>query len=431
MYYFNILLFKRLPSLLGMTQAELSNLCLGAKHKFARRVLNQNSFPFQELVNICNTLRISLADFITLNPDEPFLDSKYKYVIPETKFVPIEFKPRNIRFVYGPKGLGGNITRDDFAKAMGVSLTSITRWINPNLCSISLTEILKLCNYYKINISSFVEDKNKRLEKIEEEVQATQLPTRIWQEITDLKQVLEKEREEYRLLKQENEQLRITLKSSILQTEEPIEEERQKKNIRKWIVNWSLLENLKNVLGITEKELIKSAELTKDTTTLEDMNIPLISLIKLCNKWHMSIHHFFMRCNETKPQIHKYSYYRSEKWKTIVFHSEYINDLFGQDALTNLNLSEIAELNEVGEATIRAWCTSSSTLRLSDFVRLCNTLEVTPSCFISDDNRTELNYNMTYAEFLIEENRILRQRILRLKEMICKAKKTNKLQNNK
>lgn len=420
MYYFNILLFKRLPSLLGMTQAELSDLCLGAKHKFARRIINQDSFPFQELIDTCNRLRISLANFITLNPNEAFLENKYNYIIPEGKFIPIEFKPKNIRFVYGPNGLGGNITRDDFANAMGVSLATITRWINPDLCSISLTEILKLCNYYKINISSFVEDKNKKLEEIEEEVQATQLPTRIWQEITELKQVLEKEREENRLLKQENEQLRITLKSDIFQAEESIENERQGKNIRKWIVNWSLLENLKNILGITEKELIKSVEFTNDTTTLEDMNIPLISLIKLCNKWHISIRHFFMRYNGTKPQIHKYSYYRSEKWKTIIFHYEYISDLFGQDALTNLNLSEIAELNEVGEATIRAWCTSPNTIRISDFIRLCNTLEVTPSCFISDNNRIELNYNMTYTEFLIEENRILRQRILRLKEKILK-----------
>lgn len=420
MYYFNILLFKRLPSLLGMTQAELSDLCLGAKHKFARRIINQDSFPFQELIDTCNRLRISLANFITLNPNEPFLENKYNYIIPEGKFIPIEFKPKNIRFVYGPNGLGGNITRDDFANAMGVSLATITRWINPDLCSISLTEILKLCNYYKINISSFVEDKNKKLEEIEEEVQATQLPTRIWQEITELKQVLEKEREENRLLKQENEQLRITLKSDIFQAEEPIEKEIQGKNIRKWIVNWSLLENLNNVLGITEKELIKSAELTKDITTLDDMNIPLKSLIKLCNKWHMSIRHFFMRYNGTKPQIHKYSYYRSEKWKTIIFHYEYISDLFGQDALTNLNLSEIAELNEVSEATILAWCTSPNTIRISDFIRLCNTLEVTPSCFISDNNRIELNYNMTYTEFLIEENRILRQRILRLKEKTLK-----------
>lgn len=420
MYYFNILLFKRLPSLLGMTQAELSDLCLGAKHKFARRIINQDSFPFQELIDTCNRLRISLANFITLNPNEPFLENKYNYIIPEGKFIPIEFKPKNIRFVYGPNGLGGNITRDDFANAMGVSLTTITRWTNPDLCSISLTEILKLCNYYKINISSFVEDKNKKLEEIEEEVQVTQLPTRLWQEITELKQVLEKEREENRLLKQENEQLRIAIKSDIFKAEEPIENGRQEKNIRKWIVNWSLLENLNNVLGITEKELIKSAELTKDITTLEDMNIPLKSLIKLCNKWHISIRHFFMRYNGTKPQIHKYSYYRSEKWKTIKFHYEYISDLFGQDALTNLNLSEIAELNEVGEATIRAWCTSPNTIRISDFIRLCNTLEVTPSCFISDNNRIELNYNMTYTEFLIEENRILRQRILRLKEKILK-----------
>lgn len=420
MYYFNILLFKRLPSLLGMTQAELSDLCLGAKHKFARRIINQDSFPFQELIDTCNRLRISLANFITLNPNEPFLENKYNYIIPEGKFIPIEFKPKNIRFVYGPNGLGGNITRDDFANAMGVSLATITRWINPDLCSISLTEILKLCNYYKINISSFVEDKNKQLEEIEEEVQATQLPTRIWQEITELKQVLEKEREENHLLKQENEQLRITLKSDIFQAEESIENERKGKNIRKWIVNWSLLENLKNILGITEKELIKSAEFTNDTTTLEDMNIPLMSLIKLCNKWHISIRHFFMRYNGTKPQIYKYSYYRSEKWKTIIFHYEYISDLFGQDALTNLNLSEIAELNEVGEATIRAWCSSPNTIRISDFIRLCNTLEVTPSCFISDNNRIELNYNMTYTEFLIEENRILRQRILRLKEKTLK-----------
>ena len=420
MYYFNILLFKRLPSLLGMTQAELSDLCLGAKHKFARRIINQDSFPFQELIDTCNRLRISLANFITLNPNEPFLENKYNYIIPEGKFIPIEFKPKNIRFVYGPNGLGGNITRDDFANAMGVSLTTITRWTNPDLCSISLTEILKLCNYYKINISSFVEDKNKQLEEIEEEVQATQLPTRLWQEITELKQVLEKEREENRLLKQENEQLRIAIKSDIFKVEEPIENGRQEKNIRKWIVNWSLLENLNNVLGITEKELIKSAELTKDITTLEDMNIPLKSLIKLCNKWHISIRHFFMRYNGTKPQIHKYSYYRSENRKTIIFHYKYISDLLGEDALTNLNLSEIAELNEVGESTIRAWCTSPNTIRISDFIRLCNTLEVTPSCFISDDNRTELNYNMSYAEFLIEENRILRQRILRLKEKTLK-----------
>lgn len=46
MYYFNMFLFKKLPSLFGMTQHELSDLCFGAKHKFIRRISSQETFLF-------------------------------------------------------------------------------------------------------------------------------------------------------------------------------------------------------------------------------------------------------------------------------------------------------------------------------------------------------------------------------------------------
>lgn len=430
MYYFNLFLFKKLPSLFGITQAELSDLCLGAKHKFARRIANQETFPFKELVDLCNTLRIGLADFITLNPNEPFLDNKFKYVIPENKFKPIVFQPKNIRFVYGPNGLGGNITREDFAKAMGVSLATITRWSNPDLCSISLEEMLKLCNHYKINISSFVDDKNKPLEQIEQEIKATELPTRIWQEITELKQILEKERQDYRILKKENEQLRITLKSGLYPGEPSIEyikENTKERNVRKWTVNWNLLQNLTDVLGVPEKDVIKAAGMSNYTASFRDGDIPVTSLIRICNKWQLSTRHFFLRNNGVQPPLYQYSYYRSEDWKTVVFHPEHINDLFGNDTLTDLKRSEIAELNGVSEASIKAWRKPESTMRLSDFIRLCNTLDVTPSCFITDNNRTELSYSMSYTEFLVEENRLLKQRILRMKEKIRKLKEEKNL----
>lgn len=429
MYYFNLFLFKKLPSLFNMTQAELSDLCLGAKHKFARRIANQDTFPFQELVDLCNTLRIGLADFITLNPNEPFLDNRYKYVIPEDKFKTIDFQPKNIRFVYGPNGLGGNITREDFAKAMGVSLTTITRWSHPELCSISLAEMLKLCNHYKINICSFVDDRNKPLEQIEKEIEATELPTRIWQEITELKQILEKEREDYRILKRENEQLKITLKSGIYLGEAPAEYEnsRQEKRIRKWTVNWKLLQNLTDILGVTEKDIIKSAGMTNYTISFRDGDIPVTALVRLCNKWKLSTRHFFLRNNGVQPPLYQYDYYHSTEWKTIIFHPEHINDLFGKDALTDLTRSEIAELNDVSEASIKAWRKPESTMRLSDFIRLCNTLDVTPSCFITDNNRTELSYSMSYTEFLVEENRLLKQRILRQNEKIRKLKAGDRL----
>lgn len=414
----------------GMTQADLSNLCLGAKHKYARRIANQDTFPFKELIDLCNTLRISLADFITLNPNEPFLENKYKYVIPENKFIPIEFQPRNIRFVYGPNGLGGNITREDFAKTMSVSLTTITRWSNPELCSISLTEILKICNHYKINIDSFVEDKNKNLEQIETRKEAAELPTRIWQEITELKQILEKERDDYRNLKKENEQLKITLKSGLFLGNTPSEynkEETQERKIRKWTVNWNLLQNLTSVLNITGKELIKSAGLVNYAESFKEGDLPVTSFIKLCNKWQLSTRHFFLRNNGVQPPVYQYSYYRSEEWKTVVFHPEHVNDLFGQDALTSLTRMEIAELNGVSEASIRAWRKPESTMRLSDLIRLCNTLDLTPSCFITDNNRTELSYSMSYTEYLVEENRLLRQRLLRMKDTIRKLKDKNGL----
>ncbi len=424
MYYFNMFLYKKLPSLFSMTQAELSDLCFGAKHKFIRRISNEKTFLFQELVDICNTLRISLADFITLNPNEPFLDNKYKYVIPENKFKPIVFEPKNIRFVYGPNGLGGNITREDFAKAMGVSLTTITRWSNPNLCAISLPEMLNLCNHYKINLSSFVDDKNKPLEQIEKEIQATELPTRIWQEITELKQILEKEREDYRVLKKENEQLKITLKSGLYLGEQynDYSANTQERKIRKWTVNWNLLQNLSSILRVTEKEIIKAAGLTNYTFSSKDGDIPVTALVRICNKWQLSTRHFFLRSNGVQLPLYPYSYYRSEDWKTVVFHPEHINDLFGSDALTDLRRPEIAELNGVSEASIRAWRRPDSSMRLSDFIRLCNTLDVTPSCFITDNNRTELSYSMSYTEFLVEENRLLKQRILRMKEKIRKLK---------
>lgn len=424
MYYFNMFLFKKLPSLFGMTQRELSDLCFGAKHKFIRRISSQETFLFQELVDLCNTLRISLADFITLNPNEPFLDNKFKYVIPENKFKPIVFQPKNIRFVYGPNGLGGNITREDFAKAMGVSLTTITRWSNSALCSLSLPDMLRICNHYKINISSFVIDDNKSLEQIEKRKEASELPMRIWQELTELKQILEKEREDYRLLKKENEQLKITLKSGLYLGEQrnDYSSTTQERKIRKWTVNWDLLQNLRSVLKVTDKEIIKVAGMTNYKYSSRDGDIPVTALVRICNKWQLSTRHFFLRNNGIEPPLYQYSYYRSEKWETVVFHPEHINDLFGSDALTDLKRSEIAELNGVSEASIKAWRKPDSTMRLSDFIRLCNTLDVTPSCFITDNNRTELSYSMSYTEFLVEENRLLKQRILRMKEKLRKLK---------
>lgn len=45
---------------------------------------------------------------------------------------------------------------------------------------------------------------------------------------------------------------------------------------------------------------------------------------------------------------------------------------------------------------------------------------MTPYCLITDLNRMDLSSGMTSAEILLEENRMLRQQVIRLKEKLQK-----------
>ena len=149
-------------------------------------------------------------------------------------------------------------------------------------------------------------------------------------------------------------------------------------------------------------------------------NMQITSLIKLCNKYHISTRHIFYRDNGIEPKINVYDYYRSENWKTIIFHPEYINDFFGKDSVTGKNRSELIKTMDLSEWKIRSWRKEKSTMRIKDMLDICNKLEVTPYCLITDLNRMDLSSGMTSAEILLEENRMLRQQVIRLKEKLQK-----------
>lgn len=423
MYYFNFFLFKNLPSLFKMNQADFSTYSLGASHKFAKRVKNQDSMLFSELIKVCNNCQISLAHFITLNQNEPFLGNKFKYVIPEDKFSPINFHPENIKRIYGINGLAKGISKENFAQTMNVSLSKITRWSNSETCFITVNELLSICNRFKIDISMFVDEKNMDMESIEKTEVNIDIAPRIWQEITELKQMVYKQNNDIQKLETENWQLKTSLKSKDVLAEELAEISAPKQNkTRKWTANWNLLNNLCTMLGVTQKELVRSAKMSNFNTSYKNGDIPVNSLMNICNSYHISTRHFFLRDNGITPTIYQYDYYRSEDWKEVRFHPENINDLFGKDSLTGLRREDIMELCEIGERRIRSWRQEKSSMHISDLIMLCNQLDVTPSCFISDGNRMELSYGMTHTEFLLEENLLLRQKLIRKDEKIKKLK---------
>ena len=417
MYYFNSLLFEKLPSLLKVTMGTISESVYGNIYNYKRRIENQENIEFEELVRLCNAFRISMARFVTTNAEEPYFENRFKYVIPEDRFKPILFRPENIRMVYGKNGLGKGIIRDIFAKALGISVTTVTRWINPNIGGTTVHKLIEICNRYGIDLDVFVEDKNEPLPKFTGKSFSDHDTPRIWQEIDELKQTVDHYREENRKLTEENRNLRISIREQgqLAEPEMP-EYQGEAQSIRKWTVNWPLLENLYLVLGVSRQELIRAAGMVNFNSSYFHGNLLVSSFVKLCNHYQVSTHHFFQRGNPAGPELHPYSYYKSEEWIHVEYNPENINYLFGPDSVTGMTRVRIEKICGLNRYKIRSWRGESSQMRIKDMIDLCNKLNITPSFFITDLNRPELEYHLTPAEILLEENRMLRMKILRQEE---------------
>lgn len=421
MYHFNKFLFRKLPMLFGMTQIKFSEMAFGAGHKFARKLANQDTLQFSELVDLCNRTHISMADFISLESEMQIHSNKYKYVIPEDRFQPIIFQPENIRHVYGLNGLAGGISREEFAERMGISSNTATRWINPATCTISVPEMLSLCNTFRINLSMFVEDKNRQIDQIEEQEPINPVNERVWRELSDLRKITSVQSRELENLKAEN--LRLQLETN---PDHVCENTAKPSQVRKWEANWPLLENLHTVAGVQKRDIIRAAGMQNYNTSFNNGDLPVQSLVSLCNTYHISTRHFLHRGIIPSEPLHELQYYQSEDWDEIEFHPENLNDLFGKNSITGMTREELSQTSCLSEMKIRWWRKPSSSMRISELLNICNELDVTPSCFLTDRNRTDLGWNVTYTEFLLEENRLLKQQILRLQEKIKKLKNLRK-----
>mgnify|MGYP000860585333 CR=1 FL=1 len=423
MYYFNSSLFEKLPALLGITINVASQAIYGNDYIYSRRVANQSNISFEEVVKTCNVFRMSISRFITTNPEEGFVANRFKYVIPEDKFKPIIFHPENIRWVYGPNGLGDGINKETFAKDIGVSLTTVTRWINPNIGGISVHKLIDICNKYRIDLDVFVTDENEPTPKYTSAINTEGFTPRLWEEMNDLKQALCDYKEEAYRLSQENRKLKISLRCDHqLSESDPPQYIRSNSPVREWIANWELLNSLHTVLGISKQTLINIAGLKNFNSSYADGNLLINSLVRICNHFQISTHHFFLRNPGTPIDIHPYSFYKAENWKMIHFYPERINNIFGPESLTGMTRGSVEKKCELKEWEIRSWRKENSLMRIKDMIHVCNVLNITPSCFIIDRNETELEYPLTQTEVLLEENSLLRSKIIELNNKIKNMK---------
>lgn len=414
MYYFNEKLFKKIPSVLGLTQKDFSQKAFGSIHKYTRRVESLEYFPFQELVDICNIFHISLTSFITSSPKESIsLDSEI-YVIPDSIYLPISFYCENIRRIYGKSGLVKGLQRTDIARDFNVTAATVSNWSIPGKSFISVSDTIGLCNRYGIDLEFFATDPNQPLPLADKEEEPLDLTPKVWAELTELRNTERNLRNKVEYLTYENAHLKLSLNPAGCVMEPQLGYEKSIEKGRLWIANWKLLTGLHTVLGISRKQMLEECGLKNTSACYNEGDLTISALVKLCNRWKISTRHFFQRDTGVTPILYTNEFYVSHEWTPVIFHPEYIGDLYGKNSLTGLNKEELAQTEALSEWKIRAWSHPDSPMRITDLLRICNELNVTPSCFITDKNRTEISYPMTFVEFLIEENRALRQKLLRM-----------------
>lgn len=422
MYYFNYTLFKNLSSIFKMTQVELSNKVFGNDHRYMNRVHDESIILVSDMINICNALHMSMSHFISLKPDFYYRDKSIEYIINESLFIPLSFSGESLKQMYGKDGLAGSITKEELAKGIGVSTPVIYLWISKPQCSMKISQLIEMCNVFGVNIGSFIKDENIPLPMNDVIIgKSIKSSTKYYEELLDLREVVSHNNQEIAKLQLENKSLKLSLKSNYV-AEEQKTYASSTTSIRKFVFNKELLDNLPNLLNTSKRDFFLNIGMSNPALSYYDGNITVQLLIDICNKYQLSTKHFFIREQEDII-IKDISFYRCDKFKYILFHPEYINDLFGKNSLTDLSLPEVLERLGCSEMKIRNWRkTEKSTLRVEELVEICNALNVTPSCFIIDQNRTFAAYSTTQAEFFLEENRMLRQEIIRLKETVKRLK---------
>lgn len=427
MYYFNSYLFSKLPKLLNMLQKEVSEAVYGNDFIYARRIGNQDSIKVNEIIDICNRFHISTRHFFLTQPAPMELEPRSSYIISDDYFETVRFYPEHIKWIYGKNGMAKGLTRDKLVESLHISPATLLRWANPSLGGeVPVKAMLDMCNLYNLDLYAFIEDKNVQAdqpcEEKEPDPEPMVLTTRTWQELTELRKMLVESQRKINLLTEENERLKMQGSQYASALSEDGTYDYDKSHPRGWTANWELLKNLTYVTGASRRELMRIAQIGTYSGSLNDGNLNIPSLVRICNAFQISSRHFFMRNTGEKIALRAFSQYRSDNWKKVSFHPEYLNDLFGRESLTGLSRKEVAAMAGVSENTIRSWKMEYSTMRVKDLVNICNALSLSPWCFISDGNRPDLQYGVTHTEFLLEENLLLRQQIIRLHEQIFRMK---------
>ena len=202
MLYFNSSLFNGLSSVFGMTQEAFSMKVFRSPQKYKQRIYYSDRLLVVDLIQICNTLHMSISHFFLTSPTNVFVQDASHYEIDVTQFKVVSLLNANIKKVYGKNGIANQrLSQLEFAEAMGVSQVTLHTW-ESNPAQFRVSQLLRMCNDYNVPITLLLDDSNANMDELEP-------PTESWKdeklisELRKIQEITSSSQREIRALKRE------------------------------------------------------------------------------------------------------------------------------------------------------------------------------------------------------------------------------------
>lgn len=159
--------------------------------------------------------------------------------------------------------------------------------------------------------------------------------------------------------------------------------------MNKWSFNFLLLRKLSDVLDISESEIARRCGMKQQVFnryTNEEVMLSMGVLMKICNSLRMPAYYFVSEDNKHEIPNRECATIPLDYWQPISWDVQTVEQTFGIGA-GRIHWKDVADAMGVTEQKPRGRFMMKTRFPVDDFLKTCNTLNLSPFLFLVDKNR--------------------------------------------
>lgn len=146
-YKLNYYQLKTLHSVLKITKKQLTAK-VGIQYMRYNRLLETGDFKVEELVNLCNRLRVPLSTFISVEEEDVM---RANIQVGRDQWQDIRYFPQRLM----QRATKERLETTHISRAIGKTRITVTKWLDGD---ITIEALLLMCNRLGWNLQSFISD---------------------------------------------------------------------------------------------------------------------------------------------------------------------------------------------------------------------------------------------------------------------------------